>query len=97
MAAQGHKAKTQKLADKMLKIAMQLIEKHKSKDSGTNVDADKLNLVDILLNQQGDDKLPNHAMAAILFVSPTNSTLKSSQLTTDSKERITDIMRPQVP
>lgn len=65
---QGHKAKTQKLAARMLKIAMSLIEKHKSND-GPNVDADKLNLVDILLSQQGDDKLPDHAMAAVLFVS----------------------------
>ncbi|KAG0630577.1 hypothetical protein M758_1G189000 [Ceratodon purpureus] len=63
----GHKAKTQKLAAKMLKIALQLIEKNKSKDSGPNMDADKLNLVDILLSQQGDDKLPDHAMAGILF------------------------------
>lgn len=62
----GHKAKTQKLAARMLKIAMSLIEKHKSND-GPNVDADKLNLVDILLSQQGDDKLPDHAMAAVLF------------------------------
>jgi cytochrome P450 len=63
----GHKAKTQKLAARMFKIAMELIEKHKSKDTGPNVDADKLNLVDILLSQQGEEKLPDHAMAAILF------------------------------
>ena len=59
----------------MLKIALQLIEKNKSKDSGPNMDADKLNLVDILLSQQGDDKLPDHAMAGILFVSPIDSRL----------------------
>jgi hypothetical protein len=52
----------------MLKIALQLIERHRSKE-GPTVDVDKLNLVDILLAQQGDDKLPDHAMAAILFVS----------------------------
>lgn len=52
----------------MYNIAMSLIEKHKSAD-GPNVDNDKLNLVDILLSQKGEDKLPNHAMAAVLFVS----------------------------
>ena len=52
MAAQSHKAKTQKLAERMLKIAMQLIEKHKSKDSGPVVDGDKLNLMDILILQE---------------------------------------------
>jgi hypothetical protein len=79
---QGHKARTQKLAARMLKIAMQLIEKHKSKESGANVDADKLNLVDILLSQQGDDKLPDHAMAAILFVSPQHFSNPQSCLNT---------------
>lgn len=69
---QGHKAKTQKLAAKMLKIAMSLIEKNKSPE-GPNVDADRLNLVDILLSQKGDDKLPDHALAAILFVSKFSS------------------------
>lgn len=62
----GHKAKTQKLAAKMLKIATSLIEKHKSPE-GPSMDADKLNLVDILLSQTGDDKLPDHALAGILF------------------------------
>lgn len=62
----GHKAKTKNLAEKMYNIAMSLIEKHKSAD-GPNVDNDKLNLVDILLSQKGEDKLPNHAMAAVLF------------------------------
>ncbi|KAG0619800.1 hypothetical protein M758_4G166200 [Ceratodon purpureus] len=62
----GHKAKLQKLQARMFKIAMQLIERHRSKD-GPTVDVDKLNLVDILLSQQGDDKLPDHAMAAVLF------------------------------
>lgn len=68
MWVQGHKAKTKKLAEKMYNMAMSLIEKHKSAD-GPNVDNDKLNLVDILLSQKGEDKLPNHAMAAVLFVS----------------------------
>jgi len=62
----GHKAKLKKLAARMLVIAMSLIEKNKS-NAGPNVDADKLNLVDILLSQQGENKLPDHAMAAILF------------------------------
>lgn len=62
----GHKTKLRKLAARMLEIAMSLIEKHKSNE-GPNVDADKLNLVDILLSQQGEYKLPDHAMAAILF------------------------------
>ena len=72
-AVQGHKAKLQKLQARMFKIAMQLIERHRSKD-GPTVDVDKLNLVDILLSQQGDDKLPDHAMAAVLFVSAKCST-----------------------
>lgn len=62
----GYKKKTNKLAAKMLDIATQLIEKHKS-DAGTGVDNDKLNLVDILLSQKGEDQLPPHAMAGILF------------------------------
>lgn len=66
VTTQGHKAKTKKLAARMLNIAMMLVERHRSKE-GPTVDADKLNLVDILLSQEGDDKLPDHAMAAILF------------------------------
>lgn len=68
MAVQGHKAKTMKLQAKMFASAMALIEKNKSNEKPV-VDKDKQNLVDILLSQEGDDRLPDHALAAVLFVS----------------------------
>lgn len=48
---------------------MDLIETHRWKGEQKVTDADKLNLVDILLSQQGEDKLSDNAMAAVLFVS----------------------------
>ncbi|XP_073389001.1 cytochrome P450 81E8-like [Physcomitrium patens] len=62
----GHKAKTMKLQAKMFASAMALIEKNKSNEKPV-VDKDKQNLVDILLSQEGDDRLPDHALAAVLF------------------------------
>lgn len=53
----------------MLKIAKQLIETHRSKDGQQSTDSDKLNLVDILLAQQGAEKLSDGALSAVLFVS----------------------------
>lgn len=50
----GYKKKINKLVVKMFDIVIQLIEKYKF-DVGIGVDNDKLNLVDILLFQKGED------------------------------------------
>ncbi len=65
------------LSQSMRRIAMQLIEKQRRQllqggIGSTEIhgsSASKLNIVEVLLAQDGDDKLSDDAMTAVIFVS----------------------------
>jgi hypothetical protein len=74
---QGIETQMKELSQSMRRIAMHLIEKQRRQllqggIGSTEIhgsSASKLNIVEVLLAQDGDDKLSDDAMTAVIFVS----------------------------
>jgi hypothetical protein len=74
---QGIETRMKELSQNMRRIAMHLIEKQRRQllqqgIGSTKIHgslASKLNIVEVLLAQDGNDKLSNDAMIAVIFVS----------------------------